>query len=242
MISKRTRKRTSSLASVVGPTPSSSPDGLPTAPSGPAPARVSRSRQRGNDAAQPTLDISGLTGSDLSPSAALQRSLESRLRAALDVNGSPEYALTWKHWDMPSGLPICALRALGRRTSGTGYSGWPTPTRDDAGRVGNPVAAVMRVTNGKWERTTDQRLRTQVYLAGWPTPTVRDHKDGSAQSCQNVPDNALLGRVVHQFPASTEKRGVLNPAFSRWLIGLPAAWDACAPTETRSSRKSQRRL
>lgn len=31
----------------------------------------------------------------------------------------------------------------------------------------------------------------------WPTPTTRDHKDGSAESCQNVPTNALLGRAVH---------------------------------------------
>jgi len=34
----------------------------------------------------------------------------------------------------------------------------------------------------------------------WPTPTSRDWKDGSAQACANVPTNALLGRVVHQWP------------------------------------------
>jgi hypothetical protein len=32
----------------------------------------------------------------------------------------------------------------------------------------------------------------------WPTPTMRDWKDGTAQSCQNVPVNGLLGRAVHQ--------------------------------------------
>jgi hypothetical protein len=31
----------------------------------------------------------------------------------------------------------------------------------------------------------------------WPTPTSRDYKDGSAQSCQNVEVNGLLGRAVH---------------------------------------------
>jgi len=31
----------------------------------------------------------------------------------------------------------------------------------------------------------------------WPTPTSRDYKDGSAESCKNVPVNCLLGRAVH---------------------------------------------
>ncbi len=33
------------------------------------------------------------------------------------ASGSPLYELTWKSWDMPSGAPICALRASARRTS-----------------------------------------------------------------------------------------------------------------------------
>jgi hypothetical protein len=61
-----------------------------------------------------------------SPSADLQSCLENRLRARLDVDGSPEYVLTWKRWDMASGVPICALRASARRTSGKGCGGWPT--------------------------------------------------------------------------------------------------------------------
>lgn len=33
-----------------------------------------------------------------------------------------------------------------------------------------------------------------------PTPTSRDWKDGTAQSCQNVPVNGHLGRAVHLLP------------------------------------------
>ena len=34
----------------------------------------------------------------------------------------------------------------------------------------------------------------------FPTPTSRDHKDGDAHSCQNVPVNGFLGREVHMLP------------------------------------------
>lgn len=92
-------------------------------------------------------------------SANLQQSLENRLRARLDGDGSPEYALTWKHWDMPLGQPICALRASARRISGKGCSGWVTPqTRDSKG-------------NGQCrDRDKGVNLDEQAALAGWPTP------------------------------------------------------------------------
>src|ERR1035437_897909 len=118
---------TSSPASEGGPMPCNSLGGE-TDPFGPAPVPVSRFRSRDSGKAMPTNDTSGPLFTASSPSAALQRSLENRLRARTDVNGSPEYALIWKAWDMPAGLPICALRASAHRTRANGYIGWPTPT------------------------------------------------------------------------------------------------------------------
>jgi len=48
------------------------------------------------------------------------------------------------------------------------------------------------------------------------------------------------GLTVIGSPAATEKPGQLNPAHSRWLMGYPPEWDACAPTVIPSSRKSRK--
>ena len=42
----------------------------------------------------------------------------------------------------------------------------------------------------------------------FPTPTSRDHKDGDAHSCQNVPVNGLLVREVHMLPTPSSAYAV----------------------------------
>ncbi|EED98626.1 conserved hypothetical protein [Burkholderia multivorans CGD1] len=49
--------------------------------------------------------------------------------------------------------------------------------------------------------------------------------------------HCLTGEMLS---APTEIVGCLNPALSRSLMGLPAMWDDCAPTATRSTPKRQR--
>jgi len=130
-------------------------------------------------------DTSGPNSDDSSPSAALQSFLATRLAANLDVNGSPEYALTWKHWDMQSGQPICALRASARRISDSASSGspvgWMTPQTFDAsnggeGRPfrykGNAPSEQGNTRNPDSLGSYRRDLKDEVRLAGWPTPDV----------------------------------------------------------------------
>ena len=222
-----------SLASPAGPSPSDEPGGLMTGPSGQCHVPASLSARQAKEAGLLTSGICGPLPTISSTSAALQSSLESRLRARTASVGSTLYRLTWKDRVTPSGRVICALRASGRpiSDSGSGLLGWPTPNATDStgagteGRAGGmncQTAAQLahwntpRATDGSngGPGQTGGALPADAALAGWPTATTRDWKDGGNPDV-NVPLNALLGRTVwlagwptpqarDHFPAHTE--------------------------------------
>lgn len=283
---------TSSPASAAGLLPCVSPAGPSLDLFGQPLAPASRSQRPGSGAAKPTKNTSGRCSFGSSESAALQRSLASRLQATTDTDGSPEYEMTWKKRAMQSGAPICRLAARARRTSGSGCSGWPTP---DVPHGGQGQLSEMKQTGGfyradgrkvqlklqhvadlagwptpsAFETTREEAMRpsraetgrTTGYLAeavvdyatplsGWATPTQRNHKHPNAKSFAErgggKKGEQLANQVAHSgptpssSPAETEKRGVLNPAFSLWLQGYPAAWASCGARGIALCRKSRR--
>ncbi len=89
---------------------------------------------------------------------------------------------------------------------------WPTARSSDwKGAVTATECTARRVESGQ------ANLPEAVVesLRMWPTPTTQDWKDGSAQACQNVPANGLLGRVVHQF-ATPQARDYRTGQIERW--------------------------
>ena len=144
----------------------------------------------------------------------------------------------------------------GMALSATVLSAVPSPCCPTGGRS---MSTEMMDATGK---TLDGRKHTAslehtVKFSAVSTPSARDWKDTSGMSETGVdPDGSTRSRL-DQLPRQaqladsgltatggtegTKSTGQLDPAYSRWLQGLPAEWDVCADLATRSLRLALKR-
>jgi hypothetical protein len=125
---------------------------------------------------------------------------------------------------------------------------WATPQAADSKSGADPV---RRDTGGP-----NSTLPTQATLTAWTTPQSRDWRSGATiktreelWGTKGVPLKVQALSTVSGPMPSGSSAGILkapvgvqlNPAHSRWLMGLSRAWDACAPLAMPSARNKRPR-
>ena len=128
-------------------------------------------------------------------------------------------------------------------------TGWPTPQTSD--HTGGGLA-----TRAMGEGRHGSNLNDFAMLGAWPTPKAHDGEFGTPMTTERPmeksthlatiakitasPQPARLtasGVLLTGSSAGMESGGQLAPSHSRWLMGLPPAWDECAPDAPRKLRK-----
>lgn len=249
-ICEDSRSATSSPELAPGPIPCASLDGLTINQSGPAPARASLSARQAKAMGLLTSGTYGPPSSTSSASADLSMSLANRLQLVTQTHGSTLYRQTWKEWNTPSGLCRLRQRASVLRTSESGPTGWPTPAANEFEPKNLQLLIERRerckASHGNGNGFGLTLGQAAPLFVGWVTPTSRDWKDSSGMTAQRdgkdrldqLPRQAytcgplrltVFGEMRTGFFVEMANGVQLNPAHSRWLMGLPRAWDESSP-------------
>lgn len=166
-----------------------------------------------------------------------------RLRQRASVRRTSESGLTG--WPTPvanTNPQPETKRGLQHVSGAARLTGWQTP-------VANDSTGSTHCYSGKNQDGSPKvclKLPGTALLAEWVTPTTRDWKDTSGMTAQRdgkerldqLPRQAYTAGPLRLTVFGEMRTGSfvemgngvqLNPAHSRWLMGLPRAWDESSP-------------
>lgn len=208
MTSEASRNATSSPASEDGLERSGSPAGQTTDLFGQALAPADPSASREKWRASPTRGTYGPLGFGSSKSAALQSSLENRLRARL--RGSALCTVTWRRWITPWGPSRSRPRAQVRTTCEIDSGLWPMPKTSPSGEVGpKGVALWATASNRDWKDSPGMAI---------------ERPDGSRMRLDQLPRQAMNSVPLNGSSDQTKECALLNPDFVCWLMRYQNGW------------------
>jgi hypothetical protein len=138
-------------------------------------------------------------------------------------------------------------------TDAANLIGWNTPRATDGSNGGpNQAGGALPADAAKAAWSTprankwgfpDAHGSHEALLASWATPQCADARGATGPASKNkdlgLDARLVSGQPATGSPASTEKRGQLNPEHSLWLMGIPIEWVSCVPQGTRSARKQR---
>jgi hypothetical protein len=172
-----------------------------------------------------------------------------------------ECSVIWPRSGMTADGQCWELPTLERRTSGTGFGLWPTPTcmagsmyaesnwmerkspslASAATFWKTPMARDWKGhTNNPESKGYGGTLPDQVKK--WPTPQANDNRDRGNLGSGAIQRRKDKGKQIMLSQSVSATSGALNPPWVEWLMGWPLGWTDLKPLETVKFQAWQRQL